>query len=70
MEKTEVLNRLGIKELNAGICTGTEWIGSKGIITESVSPIDGTVIGRVQNASQEQYEIVIEKAQHAFTGWR
>jgi aldehyde dehydrogenase (NAD+) len=70
MEKAEVLNRLGIKELNAGICTGTEWIGSEGVITESVSPIDGTVIGRVQNASPEQYEIVIKKAQDAFIRWR
>jgi aldehyde dehydrogenase (NAD+) len=70
MEKSEVLSRLGIKELNAGVCTGTEWIASDGIITESVSPIDGSVIGKIQNASPEQYETVIKKAQEAFIEWR
>ena len=70
MDKSEVLNRLGIKELNTGVCTGTEWMRTNGIITESVSPVDGTVIGKVQNASPEQYEIVIKKAQEAFIEWR
>jgi aldehyde dehydrogenase (NAD+) len=70
MERTEVLNRLGIKELNAGVCTGTEWLDSKGAITESVSPIDGKIIGKVQNCSLEVYEAVIKKAQDAFIKWR
>jgi aldehyde dehydrogenase (NAD+) len=70
MKKIEVLKRLGIKELNYGVCSGIEWIDSKGIITESVSPIDETVIGKVQNGSLEEYEILIKKAQNAFSEWR
>ncbi len=70
MEKTEVLKRLGIKELNRGVCTGTEWADSKGIITASVSPVDGKTIGKVKNGSPEDYEKVIKKAQHAFDIWR
>jgi len=70
MEKAEVLKRLGIQEVNSGICTGTEWIKSNGAITESVSPIDGTIIAKVQNGSIEDYETVIRKAQAAFIVWR
>jgi aldehyde dehydrogenase (NAD+) len=70
MTKTEVLKKLGIEELNFGVCSGTEWVDSKGIITESVSPIDETVIGKVQNGSLEDYEILIKKAQSAFIVWR
>ncbi|MDD4644364.1 MAG: aldehyde dehydrogenase family protein [Bacteroidales bacterium] len=70
MEKAEVLKRLGIQEVNSGICTGTDWIKSNGAITESVSPIDGTIIAKVQNGSIDDYETVIRKAQAAFIVWR
>jgi aldehyde dehydrogenase (NAD+) len=70
MKKEDVLKRLGLRELNYGVCSGTEWIESKGVVTDSVSPIDNTVIGKVQNGSPEDYEIIIKKAQNAFVKWR
>ena len=70
MERADVFNRLSIKELNSGVSTGTQWIESKGTSIESVSPIDGKVIGKVQNGSLEDYEIVMKTAQEAFMVWR
>ncbi len=70
MKKEEVLKGLGIRELNYGVCSGTEWIDSKGIITNSVSPVDNTVTGKVKNGSPEEYERIIKTAQKAFLQWR
>jgi len=70
MERTAVLKRLGINELHSGVCTGTQWIEAKGIITESISPIDQTVIGKVKNASPDDYETVINLAEKAFIEWK
>jgi len=66
----QILNELGIKELNAGVSTGTTWFETDGAITSSVSPIDGKEIGKVKNATMDDYEMVIKKAQKAFIEWR
>jgi aldehyde dehydrogenase (NAD+) len=42
----------------------------QGDITCSISPIDGKEIAKVQNASKEEYESVVQKAQEAFNIWR
>jgi len=70
MKRTDVLKNLGISELNPGVCTGTVWSKANGQITESVSPIDGTVVGKIQNASSEDFEMLVKKAQGAFIKWR
>lgn len=72
MEKKtkEVLQRLGIKEVNSGVCTGTNWIDTKGDVTVSVSPIDGKDIAKVKNATLKDYENVMKKAGEAFKIWR
>ena len=68
IEKT--LERLGILEVNPGVTTGTVWHDTEGPVTESVTPIDGSTIARVKNATKEDYEKVILKAQEAFKEWR
>jgi aldehyde dehydrogenase (NAD+) len=70
MKKNKVLKKLGIKEINPGVCTGTEWLKANGQVTESISPVDGIVIARVENASIEEYEQIMLKAQDAFKKWR
>ncbi len=70
MNKKEVLARLGIKEINSGVCTGQKWLKAGGHLTESNSPTDDTVIAKVQNGSLEDYEFVMKKAQSAFLEWR
>ena len=66
----EILKKLGISELNQGVSTGVEWFETKGDITTSYSPIDGKEIAKVQYATMEDYEMVMEKAQAAFKVWR
>lgn len=68
MKKT--LEILGIKDINMGACTGTEWLQTTGELMHSYSPNDGSLIGSIQQASQEDYEKIIVKAQEAFKEWR
>jgi aldehyde dehydrogenase (NAD+) len=68
--KNDILKRLNISELNDGVSTGINWLGGKGEITVSVSPIDNKEIGRVKNASLEDYEVVVRKAEQAYQVWR
>jgi aldehyde dehydrogenase (NAD+) len=70
MMRNEILKRLNISELNDGVSTGAGWLTARGEITASVSPIDNKEIGRVKNASLEDYELVMQKAQEAFLVWR
>ena len=43
----EALKQLGLKEVNYGICTGTEWKETSGDIKTSYSPADGKLIAGV-----------------------
>ena len=70
LTKKEILEILDIKDLNNGTTTGTEWFDTDGDISSSFSPIDGDEIGKVRNASLNDYEMVIQKAQNAFKVWR
>lgn len=65
-----MLERLGIKDVNLGVSTGADWFDTKGDITTSYSPIDGNVIAKVKNATIEDYEMVVKKAEEAFKVWR
>jgi aldehyde dehydrogenase (NAD+) len=65
-----VLEQLGIKEINLGVSTGTEWIDTAGAVTSSHSPHDEKEIARVKNATLDDYEGVIKTAQEAFKVWR
>ncbi len=62
------LKKLGIQRVNPGVFDGT-WRGH-GPITPSLSPIDGTVIARVREASAEDYSGAVTRAQEAFLKWR
>lgn len=66
----EIFKKLGLSELNKGVSTGAEWFETKGNITSSFSPIDGKEIAKVQNATLDDYEMVMNKAQEAFKVWR
>jgi aldehyde dehydrogenase (NAD+) len=66
----DVLKQLGIKELNGGVSTGTEWIESKGRVITSYSPVDGKKIADVVCADDQAYDQVLAKAEQAFITWR
>jgi len=66
----EVLKALGIKDINPGASTGTKWIDTKGEMIESYSPADGALIGKIKQATAEDYENVIKQSEEAFKTWR
>ena len=65
----EALNQLGVKDINEGSSTGSEWF-SNGELLESYSPVDGQLIGKVKSTTREDYERVMEAATSAFKTWR
>ncbi len=66
----KVLERFDITEVNFGVSTGQDWHDTKGAVTTSSSPVDGKEIASVKNATLDDYEMVMEKAQEAFKEWR
>ncbi len=69
-EITELLIRLGISEINSGATSGTDWFETKGDLTSSSTPITGEEIAKVKNASLDDYEKLVTRAQSAFKVWR
>ncbi|GAA0894748.1 aldehyde dehydrogenase family protein [Fulvivirga kasyanovii] len=67
---SEALKALGIKAENSGSSTGTKWLGSKGELIESYSPVDGKLIGKVSTTTEDQYEEIVKTAEEAFKSWR
>jgi aldehyde dehydrogenase (NAD+) len=65
----DVLQRLGIQEMNEGCSTGKNWF-SNGEIIESYSPVDGKLIAKVKSGTTEDYKKVIESAKSAYLFWR
>jgi len=69
-EIQDILNALGIEQVNNGASTGGKWFKTRGEKIDSFSPVDGTLIASVNAATEADYEAVILKAQEAFLEWR
>jgi aldehyde dehydrogenase (NAD+) len=65
----EILKRLDLVGEQSGAGTGA-WLACSGKILESISPVDGRIIGSVRSAETVDYERVMEKALSAFEYWR
>ncbi len=59
---------LGLADTLAGVFSG-EWFG-RGPYLEKRSPIDGTFLARIAQATREDYERAAASARHAYMGWR
>ena len=67
----QTLDVLGIKEKSPVVHTGTEtWYDSNLPYHGIHSPIDGRLLGSVQMANEEKYELAVSAAQEAFQVWR
>ena len=64
-----ILKNLAVEPKQKGCSTGGQWMGSGSEIA-SVSPVDGSLLGNVQTATVEDYENLIERAEHAFLSFR
>lgn len=67
--KYDFLEKLGIKDENSGAYCG-EWLKTSGKTLDVFTPIDGTLIAKVNQASKHDYEKVMENASEAFRKWR
>ena len=65
----KALQQLGVKDINEGTSTGSQWF-SNGEIIESYSPVDGQLIGSVKTTTKEDYEKMMNAATLAFKTWR
>jgi aldehyde dehydrogenase (NAD+) len=66
----ETLKELGIADINNGLHTGRGWVTTHGDVLESYSPNDGQRIAGIRQATWDDYELVVTKAQDAFKIWR
>jgi aldehyde dehydrogenase (NAD+) len=67
---SEMLDQLGLSAVNNGAHTGINWMETKGDFIESYSPNDGKLIAKVKQATWDDYESIVAKAQDAFKVWR
>lgn len=67
--KQKVLQTLTLQELNSGTFYG-EWADPSGRdLIESISPINGELIAKIAQGTEEDYENVIEQAQKSYKIW-
>ncbi len=72
MNPKAILEKLSVKPVNPGACTGADgWIDDpKGAILESYNPSTGELLGKVSQATPQSYEAVVNAANRAFQTWR
>lgn len=67
---SELLDRLGLKDVNPGAGAGASWLNCRGEVLESVSPVNGKVLGKVVQAAPSDLDRVVSTAERAFHEWR
>jgi aldehyde dehydrogenase (NAD+) len=69
-EVAKFLKELNIKDINYGASTGLHHFDTKGARLDSYSPVDGSLIGSVNCATESDYQAVMKTATEAFKVWR
>ena len=64
-----LLTKLGITENNKGCSNGIEWFGS-GELINSHSPVNGSLLGKVQVGNKKDYNKLMNEAENAFKSFR
>ncbi len=64
------LSELGIEQVNNGATSGTIWHTTKGKPISSYSPADGQLIATINQATWDDYEVIMGRATEAFREWR
>ncbi|MFA7289165.1 MAG: aldehyde dehydrogenase family protein [Melioribacteraceae bacterium] len=66
-----LLKKLGISKKNLGASTGVSWFSTKDEGELDIySPVDGKYIASVYQASEQDYNFLMEKAHQAYLQWR
>jgi len=69
-DRESIFKALGLRSETKGTSTGGEWFGGSGDHIESRSPASGEVVGRVEQASEADYDRMMEASTKAFVEWR
>ncbi len=64
------LKRLGIKDINYGASTGSQWLETNGELLHSTASCDGQHIASVRQGTWDDYQQIMDQAQEAFKTWR
>ena len=68
----DILNKLGLKAVNAGACFGPgSWVSTttEGLL-DSVNPATAQVLAQVNRCSESDYDALVQESQRAFLEWR
>ncbi len=66
----ETLQKLGIKDVNPGVCTGIKWYDSNSEALQSFSSVDGRPVAAIKPGTRDDYKKVISVSAEAFKEWR
>ena len=66
----KLVSKLGISSPAKGLSSGQNWWKGSGQQLTITSPVDGEVIGVVNEGNEEDYNKLVESAQSAFVEWR
>ncbi|MCA9007639.1 MAG: aldehyde dehydrogenase family protein, partial [Planctomycetaceae bacterium] len=66
----EVLKRIGVADHPAAVAVGNTWQAGSGEPLTVVSPIDGSTLVSLQQATRSDVDLVIETSKNAFHQWR
>ncbi len=68
----DILNALGIKDVNYGSCSGNgKWsTNEEGGLLESYNPANGELIAKVYQATEKDYETIVAESEAAFQSFR
>lgn len=68
----DFLKKLGIEQINNGVCAGTTWLTGPQDAASLISynPATGEAIGRVRTGTMAHYEQIISQSLQAFLSWR
>jgi aldehyde dehydrogenase (NAD+) len=69
---TEILNKLEIKPINAGACSGPgQWgAATDSGLLDSVDPATGEMLAQIYSCPAADYEVLVGESQRAFLEWR
>ena len=69
MNQQQIFTSLGLSDHNSGVFAG-EWLEGAGGELPVVNPANGDVLATVTQASESDYEKVLESSEAAFRSWR
>ena len=70
LDNSLFLSELGLREINQGTSSGSNWIKSNGNVKDIFSPVDGKKIASVVESDENAYEEILKISTNSFMNWR